>query len=139
MTKALIGKTVEIEVQGRRSDGSIAVGPTTAEFKLGEQKVIPGIEAAVGGMEEGQSRTTTIPAGKAFGEYDSKKTLRVQRDRFPAGLKPRVGLEIPLSNSYGESVLARVSEVGDSAAKLDYNHPLAGQDLEFKIRLLKVT
>lgn len=139
MTKAAVGRTVKVEVRGKRSDGSVAVGTTTAEFKLGEQKVIPGIEEAVEGMEEGESRNASVPASKAFGRYDSKKTVRVRRDQLPAALDPRVGLEIPLSSSTGQSVRARICEVGDSAIKLDYNHPLAGEDLEFEIHMLKVT
>ena len=60
------------------------------------------------------------------------------RDAFPPDASPEVGWAVELSAPDGQRVPATVAEVTDDSITLDFNHPLAGQDLTFEITLVEV-
>lgn len=141
MTEAKAGDTVKVHYTGRLTDGSefdSSRDQEPLEFKVGAGDVIPGFEQAVVGMNQGESKTTTIPAGDAYGQYDDELLLEVDREQFPPNITPEVGQRLQLRQSDGEVLTAVVIEVADDTVTLDANHPLAGQDLTFEIRLVEI-
>ena len=138
MQTAKIGDTVAVEVHAREPNGSAALFNTRTVFKVGDGAVIAGVEEVVEGMTRGELRTAEIPAEKAFGRYDPSKRIQVKRSDLPHGLNPEVGVQLPLHDRHGWPVVARISEVDPSAVRLDMNHPLAGKNLQFAIRLLNI-
>jgi peptidylprolyl isomerase len=136
------GNRVKVEFVGTLPDGTV-FGQATAskplEFTLGKGEIISGFEEAVVGMKPGQAKTTDIPAEKAFGPKDEKKTVAIGRDRFPADFEPEVGKKIGVRQPGGDTIPATVQEITDDAVQVDLNHPLAGQPLRFDIRLLEVS
>jgi peptidylprolyl isomerase len=135
------GAKVRLECSGRLPDGTqVAGAPAEAplEFTVGAGEVIPGLEEAVLGMAPGETKNALIPANKAFGGWDPAKCLRVDREQFPAGVPPEVGKEVELQDKDGKKATARVQVVSQSEVTLDLNHPLAGKDLEFTIKLLEL-
>ena len=83
------------------------------------------------------SVTVTIPAAEAYGDHDDEGLQQFPLDAFPSA--PEVGWAVELSGPEGQRVPAVVVEVGDESVTLDFNHPLAGQDLTFEIELVEVT
>lgn len=141
MAKAKSGDTVRVEYEGRLSDGSVFDssdnhGPL--EFTLGEGKVISGFESAVEGMEVGESVTTTIAASDAYGPVNDDLKIDVPRGDFPDTIDPEVGQLLRLRQNDGRQIPVTVTEVTDEAVTIDANHPLAGQDLTFDIKLVEV-
>jgi len=59
----------------------------------------------------------------------------VDRDQFPASLKLEIGQLLQLSQADGQTIVATVANLSESSVTLDANHPLAGKDLTFDIRL----
>jgi peptidylprolyl isomerase len=133
------GDTVRVNYRGTLSDGTefdSSEGQEPLEFVVGSGAVIPGFDSAVLGLELGESITVTIPAAEAYGDHDEQGLQQFPLDAFPS--RPAVGWALELSGPDGQRVPAIVAEVGDESAMLDFNHPLAGQDLTFEIELVEV-
>ena len=141
MSKAASGDTVRVHYKGTLSEGEVfdsSEGKDPLEFTLGESQVIPGFEKTVQGMEEGETRKTTIVAAEAYGEPRSDLRIQMPREQFPEGVDPEVGQQLGLQQPDGRTVPVRVVEVGSEKVTLDANHPLAGKDLTFEIQLVEV-
>lgn len=133
------GDTVRVHYRGTLPDGTefdTSEGRDPLEFELGSGRVIPGFDNAVVGLEPGGTVTVTIPAADAYGEHEPEGLQEFPMDTFPS--TPEVGWALELTGPEGERVPAIVAEVGDTSVTLDFNHPLAGQDLTFDIELVEV-
>lgn len=133
------GDTVRVHYTGTLTDGSefdSSRDRAPLEFKLGEGQVIPGFEEAVAGMEVGDQTKVTIPAEQAYGEPSDEARQTFPVDAFPQ--TPEVGWMVELQAPDGSVVPATVIEVTEQEATLDFNHPLAGEDLTFEIELVEV-
>jgi len=133
------GDTVKVHYRGRLDDGTefdSSEGREPLEFELGSGQVIPGFDAAVIGLEPGGKAKVTIPADEAYGAHDPEGLQPFPVSAFPS--QPEVGWAVQLSGPNGEVVPAVVAEVGDETVILDFNHPLAGQDLTFEIELVEI-
>lgn len=131
------GDTVRVHYKGTLSDGTVfdsSEGREPLEFKLGEGMVIPGFDAAVTGLQVGESVVKTIPANEAYGPMREEMLLRVPKSEFPPDMPLEVGLELQLQGT-GGYLPAVIAEFDEESVLLDANHPLAGEDLTFAITL----
>lgn len=64
--------------------------------------------------------------------------LTVGRDIFPEDAQPEVGRQFTIRQPDSQTIVAMVTDVTESGATLDANHPLAGKDLIFDIQLLEI-
>ena len=138
---AEVGDTVKVHYVGKLDDGTIfdsSEGQEPLEFKLGDSMVIPGFEHALIGMSEGDSTTVTIPPDSAYGPYRDEMIGVVPRDKIQAAGDVQVGQELQLPGPNGQVFYAKVLEVTPDSVKLDANHPLAGQTLNFNIKLVSI-
>jgi len=108
------------------------------EFTVGEGDVIPGFEAAVVGMSPGESKVVKIPVDEAYGPYQEELVGVVERSRLPDGLIPEIGAQLEVTGQDGECFPALITDLTDTEVTLDANHPLAGRDLTFDIRLIEI-
>jgi peptidylprolyl isomerase len=115
---------------------SHATGPM--EFVIGAGQLIPKFEAAVIGLEPGQSVTITIPADDAYGQRAEEMVAVIDRSELPAEINPEPGQQMEVILEDGSPLPVLVTEVTDTAITLDGNHPLAGRDLTFAIRLVEI-
>ena len=105
------------------------------EFRVGEGHVLPGIDVAVQGMEQGESRTVTLEPEEAYGTVDEDRIVT-----FPSEELETEGGDIEV----GELVRSErgdtgwITEVDEAGVTVDFNHELAGERVEFEIRLLEV-
>jgi len=139
--RASDGNAVRIHYTGTLEDGTIFDSSRDREplqFVLGERSVIPGFEAAVRDMEEGQTRTVTVPAEKAYGRHRPELVHKLPQDQIPARVDLTLGARLEAKGKDGRSIPLTVVGVEDGVVRLDANHPLAGKDLTFEIELLKV-
>jgi FKBP-type peptidyl-prolyl cis-trans isomerase SlyD len=115
--------------------------PLTFIFGLG--MMLPKFEENMYGLEEGQSFDFTINTEDAYGEYDDASVLDLDRNIFEVDgtLDTEVVFEgnvVPLMDNEGNRINAQVVEVTDTHVKVDLNHPLAGETLHFKGKVLEV-
>jgi peptidylprolyl isomerase len=141
MSEAKTGDKVKVHYSGKLADGTefdTSANQEPLEFTVGAGEVIAGFEEAVVGMNPGDTKTATINADEAYGDYDDELILEVERDQFPPEITPEVGQRLQLHQPDGEVFGAVVTAVDDQTVTLDANHPLAGQDLTFEIELVEI-
>lgn len=141
MPAAKSGDTVLVHYKGTLEDGSIfdsSENRDPLQFSLGDQNIIPGFQNAVLGMEQGDTKTTTIAADDAYGPHRPDMVIEFGRDQVPDNVEPEVGQRLELQADQGYTVPARVVEVTETAIKVDANHPLAGKQLTFEIELVEI-
>jgi peptidylprolyl isomerase len=140
MAAAKSGDTVRVHYTGTLDDGSVfdsSQGREPLEFTVGIGQVIPGFDEAVTGMQPGDEKTVTIPSGEAYGERRPEMLATVPRSQFPPEIEPEIGQQLQVSQD-GQNFVVTIVEVGDDQVTLDANHPLAGQDLTFRLELVEI-
>lgn len=140
MAAAKSGDKVKIEFEGKTADGNLFQKPSDGplEFTIGKDEVIPGLEQAVIGMEVGETKIVEVPAAEAFGPYSEKMVAELDPKSIPPEQNVEEGQSLELHRSDGQSIPAIVLSVSDTSVMIDANHPLAGRDLVFTIKLLEI-
>lgn len=141
MAKAKEGDTVQVHYTGKLKDGTVFDTSQDREplsFKIGEQRVIPGFEEAVVGMEPGDTKTEELPPEQAYGEHREDMVMELERDQLPDNLEPKVGQQLQLRMQNGQEVPVVITELAEESVTIDANHPLAGKELVFEIELVEI-
>jgi FKBP-type peptidyl-prolyl cis-trans isomerase 2 len=141
MAQARTGDTVKIHFTCKLEDGTVfdtSAGKEPLDFVIGDHQVMPGLEEAVIGMGQGESKSVIIPPEKAFGPHLKEKVHTVARDQFPRELEPMVGMKFEIKQEDGKTTVVRVTDVSESHITLDTNHPLAGKNFLFEIKLFDI-
>lgn len=149
MAQAKKGDRVKVHYTGRLDDGTVfdssecadddcgcSSGPL--EFTIGNDEVIPGFEAGVVGLSTGESRTIHIEVEDAYGERIEEMVAEVPRGDLPPEIKPEVGNQLEVTQDDGQVFQVVITEVTDQSITIDANHPLAGQALNFDLKLVEI-
>ena len=141
MTQAKSGDTVRVHYTGTLNNGQIfdsSKDRAPLEFTLGTGMVIPGFDAAVTGLEPGESITEKIPVEKAYGVYNSEMVATIEKQKIPADFELEVGQRLEMQVPGGDSMAVTITDIQGDIVTLDGNHPLAGQDLTFELELVEI-
>ncbi|TVR19393.1 MAG: peptidylprolyl isomerase [Balneolaceae bacterium] len=141
MSIAKDGDTVKVHYTGTLENGEVfdtSQEREPLEFTLGQGQLIPGFEKAVIGLNVGDSTKVEIPSGEAYGEMREDLVINVPKDQLPADVEPQIGMQLQVNQPNGQPVPVRITNVGETDLTLDANHPLAGKDLSFEIKLVEV-
>jgi peptidylprolyl isomerase len=147
MAQVKQGDTVTVHYTGRLESGEIfdssddpagGSGGGPLRFTIGNDEVIPGFEEAVLGMAIGEQKTITIPKDKAYGERLEELVAEVEREYLPAEANPELGQQYEITQEDGQLFNVIVTAMDDKSVTLDANHPLAGRDLIFDIKLVEI-
>ncbi len=125
-----------LKVDGAVTDSSEGRAPL--EFVHGAGNIIPGLEREMTGMVVGESKEVLVAATDAYGEEDETAFMEVPRDQFPEEIPMKVGTELQVQNKDGQPMYARVDKVDDKTVRLDFNHPLAGKELHFAVKVVDI-
>jgi FKBP-type peptidyl-prolyl cis-trans isomerase SlyD len=112
-------------------------GRQPLEYVHGSGGIIPGLESAMAGKQEGDAFHVVIPAADAYGEKSDKLIQAVPRSNFGGIPKIEVGMQFQARTPQGMHVVTVVS-VDDENVTVDGNHPLAGQTLHFDVTIVGV-
>jgi FKBP-type peptidyl-prolyl cis-trans isomerase 2 len=104
-----------------------------SQFVQGQHQMLPALEQAVSGMRRGEKTEVKLSEDQAFGAYDSKKKSVVPTKDLPAGVKAG---DIVEDRNTGQQ--ATVTQMSDTDAVMDYNHPLAGKPLLVTLTIIDV-
>ena len=104
------------------------------EFITGKQQVIPGLEAALIGMQKGESGDILVKASDAYGDINPEALQTLPKDQFD-GIELSEGLVLYGQGEQGETVQVVVKAFTDDEVTVDFNHPLAGKDLMFSVTI----
>lgn len=141
MSPAKQGDTVKVHYTGTLDDGTLfdsSEEREPLEFEIGSGRIIAGFEAAVIGMNVGESKPTRIASEEAYGVHHPEMVLQVPRSQFPAGIEPELNQQLQLQQPDGTAFAVTITKIENNIITLDANHPLAGQALNFEIRLVDI-
>lgn len=141
MAQAKQGDAVRVHYTGKLEDGTVfdtSQDREPLEFTIGEDRVIPGFESAVLGMEPGESKTEELTPDDAYGQRREDMVMELDREQIPEELDPEVGQQLHLRMEDGQRVPVVITELGDDSVTIDANHPLAGKKLIFNIELISI-
>lgn len=138
--KVATGSIVTIEYvlldeRGDVLDSSERSGPLT--YVHGEGRIVPGLERALDGRDEGERLHVVVAPEEAYGWPDPDRIDTVPKSVLDPGGDVRVGMRFESQTEKGIVVATVVALEGDEA-RVDANHPLAGMELHFEVHVLSV-
>ena len=143
MSKVENGNTVSVHYCGTLNDGTEFDSSYTRgepiTFEVGAGQMIAGFDAAIPGMTIGESKNISIVSSDAYGERNEESMQNVPITAFPEGFDFTEGALVSGQNQAGQSFMAKIITRSDTDVTLDLNHPLAGEDLNFKIELVDIS
>jgi len=107
-------------------------------ISMGQGDVTDGMELAIFGLKEGDEQTLTLTPEQGFGLRDEDNIHDMPLSDFPEELSPAVGLSYSFESPDGEEIPGTVISLKDNDAEIDFNHPLAGQEIVFTVTILGV-
>jgi peptidylprolyl isomerase len=138
------GNKVKLDYEGRFEDGTIfdtskhGDHSHPLEFTVGQNQVIPGFEKGLIGLEEGNEKEIFINSKDAYGARNELMVHKVPISAVPEGIIPKKGMILALNSPEGQQIPVPIVDVSETEITLDMNHPLAGKNLIFKIKILEV-
>ena len=108
------------------------------QITMGNDDITGGMELALFGLKEGDSQTLTLTAEQGFGLRDEDNIHDMPLSDFPEELPPQVGLSYSFESDEGDEVPGTVISLKQDSAEIDFNHPLAGHEIIFKVDILGV-
>ncbi len=134
------GKMISMEYTLTLEDKKVIdsnVGGEPLNFTQGSHQIIPGLETELAGMKVGQSKQVTVAPEQGYGPINPKAVQEVQIDKIPKEAR-KVGAQLSAKDDQGRMVHPRVVEVKEKVVMLDFNHPLAGKELFFDVKILDI-
>jgi FKBP-type peptidyl-prolyl cis-trans isomerase SlpA len=136
-----IGSKVTMHFALRLADGTVADSSFDNEpvsFVVGDGALDKGLELALIGLGAGDRQTLTLMPGQAFGAREDAALQWLERDQFPPDMALEEGQIIGFTGQAGEDIAGAVIEIQQQRVKMDFNHPLAGREIEFEVEILSV-
>ena len=121
---------------GEVIDSSDHDGPI--RYIHGTEDLIPGLENALVGHQEGEKLTVKVVKDEAYGDRDDRLVDSVPRANFEGVTDIQLGMAFQTEMDDGSPMVVRVVEVNDERVTVDGNHPLAGKDLQFDVEIVSV-
>ena len=113
-------------------------GQDPLQFLVGHGNIISGLEREMMGMKVGESKDVIIPPADAYGEFDEEAFMNVPRGAFPNDIPVEEGAELTVRDDAGQSRYARIDAVEGDTVTLNFNHPLAGDELHFNVKVISL-
>jgi len=135
------GNKIKVHYTGILEDGSIfdsSEGREPLEFEVGSGQLIKGFDEAVIGMKNGEEKEITLKPSEAYGEPNPQMLQKVPRTELPQDQEIKEGMMLSVMLPDGQQIPAVVKEINDKEATIDFNHPLAGKTLKFKIKIIEI-
>ncbi len=133
-----MGRRVSIELKLELEDGTVSnFGGEPLVFEAGAHKLPPNLERELVGMKLHERRTIFLPAEKGYGPVRPELFRAVPLEHIPESAR-RVGATVIAADDAGAQRAVRVREVKQDEVVVDFNHPLAGQDLSFDILVVDI-
>ena len=130
----VVSMEYSLQVDGEEIDSSEGQDPL--QFLVGHGNIISGLEREMMGMKLGDSKDVAIPPADAYGEFDDQAYMSVPRVEFPTDMPLEEGLELSVRDDSGQSRYARVDAIAEDTITLNFNHPLAGDELHFNVKIV---
>jgi peptidylprolyl isomerase len=105
-------------------------------FEVGADEVLSGIDDTVQDMDRGETRTIVLSPAEAFGHRSEDKVVDYPRDEMEDRSNTEAEVGELVSTDANQS--GWITDVSAESVTVDFNHELAGERLEFEIRVIDV-
>ncbi|MEA1964053.1 MAG: peptidylprolyl isomerase [Candidatus Aerophobetes bacterium] len=134
------GDKVKLHLSGKLKDGRVFAtteGKEPVEVKAGVGEILPGIDEELIGMKKDEKKKITLPPEKGFGKRKGGLVRGVPKGAFK-GKKVEAGQKISVQTQQGRTMSAQVTKIEEDKVTLDLNHPLAGKETTFDIKVMDI-
>ncbi len=123
------------DVNGQILDSSTETGPLM--YLHGHENIVSGLEKALEGRFGGDALKVTVPAAEGYGLRDEQLVMNVPLERFQGAEVVEAGMQFEAETADGNRIVT-ITKVAAGMATVDANHPLAGIDLTFDVKVVSV-
>lgn len=124
------------DTEGRVLDECTPAQPY--EYLHGRGQIVAPVERLLEGKTAGFTGEVSVSPRDAYGEYNPALVAELPRSHFPRDLDIQVGMKFNTVAPDGRAVTVRVTAVEGDKVTIDGNHPLAGINLIFELKVLDV-
>jgi FKBP-type peptidyl-prolyl cis-trans isomerase SlyD len=112
-------------------------------FLLGHNNLLPKFELALTGLQTGESFDFILNSNEAYGQIIQEAVIELPKSVFKNDDQIDeslffIGNVVPMMDKDGNHFNGKIIELYDDKVKMDFNHPLAGEDLHFKGQVIEV-
>lgn len=119
---------------GQIVDSNFAQIP--ASFVFGDGSLLPDFELALLGMSVGQEASYVMSPEKAFGAHNTSNLQRMPRSQFTMDLEE--GMVVSFADMKKNELPGVIADIGEKEVVVDFNHPLAGRSLTFRVQIVAI-
>ena len=143
MTQKIVkkGDTVAVDYTGTLDSGEVfdtSKGKAPIEFEVGAGTVIKGFDDGVLGMKIGDEKDISIKPEEGYGKRNDTYIKELPHSSIPQGLEVKKGMLLIFKREDGLRMPATVTDIHKDTVKVDFNHPLAGKTLKFKVKIVEI-
>lgn len=123
----------------KNDDGEVldsSEGGEGLSYLHGNDNIVPGLENALEGKAVGDDVKVSVSPKEGYGEHDPEKVFSVPRDRFD--FEPEAGSIVQAQGPDDQAIPLQIIKVEEKEITLDGNHPLAGQTLNFEVKVTEI-
>lgn len=113
-------------------------GAEAPTFVFGDGNLMEGFEEVLVGLQAGDKKAFTIPPEKGFGQPNPGNIQNVNRASFDDDMTLSEGLVVTFADPSGGEIHGVVKSFNDDVVEVDFNHPLSGRNIIFKVEILDV-
>ncbi len=135
------GKVVGFHYTLRNDSGAVvdsSQGGEALSYLHGAGNIVPGLENALTGKKIGDQLKVKVSPSEGYGERFEEGVQQIPRDQFPPGIDIQVGMQFGAEGPDGSPVPVWVIGIAPDTVTIDFNHPMAGQNLNFEVAIASV-
>ena len=107
-------------------------------FEVGDGQLDPCLEKCVLDAKLGELQTFLLGASEAFGECYDEAFQFMSRDDFPKDFNFELDAAVEFETPAGDAYVGCIDQIEDNQIRVNFNHPLAGADLSFQVKVLNI-
>lgn len=142
MTTITKDSVVTLHFTIKMKDGSVADSTHNmgkpAKFVMGDGSLSENFEQCLVGLQSGENKAIELKAEDAFGMPNPDHIHHMDRTKFVGDSEVEVGTIMAFSGPDGMEIPGIITEIAGDSVTVDFNHPLAGQDVTFEVEILSV-
>ena len=115
-----------------------SAGGAPLVYLQGAGNIIPGLEKALEGKAVGDELTVAVEPEDAYGEYAAELVSTLSRSMFEGVDELEVGMQFHASAPDGQMQIVTIRDLDGDDVTVDGNHPLAGQRLNFQVKIINI-
>ena len=143
MSKVLIGADTRVTLHfSLKFDDGLVVDSTfdkdPATFVIGDGSLLNGFEKKLYGMSAGEQCSYTVLPEQGFGQPNANNIQTFPRKDFADDMELSEGLMISFADASQSELPGVVKSFDAENVVVDFNHPLAGRDIQFDVDIINV-